>query len=48
WVVERTLAWFARFRRIAVRYERRADIFTAFHQIAASLICWRFVQRWFC
>ncbi|MFC7335480.1 IS5 family transposase, partial [Rhodocista pekingensis] len=31
WVVERTLAWFARFRRIAVRYERRADIFTAFH-----------------
>ena len=48
WVVERTLAWFARFRRIAVRYERRADIFTAFHHIAASLICWRFVQRWFC
>ncbi|WP_451991450.1 IS5 family transposase [Azospirillum argentinense] len=48
WVVERTLAWFARVRRIAVRYERRADIFTAFHHIAASLICWRFVQRWFC
>nr|WP_247897186.1 IS5-like element ISAzba7 family transposase [Azospirillum argentinense] len=48
WVVERTLAWFARFRRIAVRYERRADIFTAFHHIAASIICWRFVQRWFC
>ncbi len=47
WVVERTPAWFARFRRIAVRYERRADIFTAFH-IAASLICWRFAQRWFC
>jgi transposase len=21
WVVERTLAWFARFRRLAVRYE---------------------------
>ncbi|AWJ90481.1 IS5/IS1182 family transposase (plasmid) [Azospirillum baldaniorum] len=48
WVVERTLAWFARFRRLALRYERRADIFTAFHNIAASLICWRFVQRWFC
>jgi IS5 family transposase len=31
WVVERTLAWFARF-----------------HHIAASLICWRFVQKWFC
>ncbi len=48
WVVERTLAWFARFRRLAVRYERRADIFSAFHHIAASLICWRFVQKWFC
>jgi len=47
WVVERTLAWFARYRRIAVRYERRADIFEAFHHLAASLICWRFVQR-FC
>ncbi|KAA1055022.1 Mobile element protein [Azospirillum argentinense] len=23
-------------------------MFTAFHNIAASLICWRFVQRWFC
>ncbi|MBP2316436.1 hypothetical protein J2852_006300, partial [Azospirillum soli] len=27
---------------------RRADIFSAFHHIAASLICWRFVQKWFC
>jgi transposase len=47
WVVERTLAWFARYRRIAIRYERRTDIFEAFHHLAASLICWRFVQR-FC
>ncbi len=34
WVVERTLAWFARFRRLTVRYERRADIFEAFHRLA--------------
>jgi transposase len=47
WVVERTLAWFSRFRRLTTRYERRADIFEAFHHLAASLICWRFVQR-FC
>jgi IS5 family transposase len=47
WVIERTLAWFSRFRRLTVRYERRADIFEAFHHLAASLICWRFVQR-FC
>jgi len=46
-VVERSLAWFARYRRIVVRYERRDDIFEAFHHLAASLICWRFVQR-FC
>jgi IS5 family transposase len=48
WVVERTLAWFARFRRLAVRYERRADIFRAFHDLAAALICLRFAERWFC
>lgn len=48
WVVERTLAWFARFRRLAVRYERRADIFEAFHHLAAVLITFRFVERWFC
>ena len=48
WVVERTLAWFSRFRRLTVRYERRSDIFEAFHHLAAALICWRFVQRWFC
>jgi transposase len=46
-VVERTLAWFARYRRIAARYERRADIFEAFHHLAASLICWRFAHRFF-
>jgi transposase len=47
WVIERTLAWFSRFRRLTVRYERRIDIFEAFHHLAAALICWRFVQR-FC
>jgi len=48
WVVERTLAWFGRYRRLAVRYERRADIFAAFHHFAAALTCLRFVERWFC
>jgi transposase len=48
WIVERTLAWFARFRRLAVRYERRADICEAFHHLAAAVICARFVERWFC
>jgi transposase len=48
WVVERTLAWFAQFRRLAVRYERRSDIHLAFSTLAAALIVWRFIERWFC
>ncbi len=48
WVVERTLAWFARFRRLTVRYERRLNILLGFHLLAAALICLRFVERWSC
>jgi transposase len=48
WVIERTLAWFSRFRRLAIRYERRADIHEAFLCLAATLICWSFVQTWCC
>ena len=47
-VVERTLAWFSQFRRLAIRYERRADIHAAFLTLASAIIAWRFVQRWFC
>jgi transposase len=36
WVVERTLAWFARFRRLTVRYERRLDILYALHFLAVN------------
>jgi transposase len=48
WVVERTFAWVARLRRLVVRYEQRADLFEAFHHLAAAMICCRFVERWFC
>ncbi len=47
WVVERTLAWLNRFRRLKVRYERRADIHQAFLTLGCALICWHFVNR-FC
>jgi IS5 family transposase len=47
WTVERTLAWFARFRRLTVRYERRLDILLGFHLLAAALITLGFVRRWF-
>jgi transposase len=45
WVIERPLAWFARFRRLAVRHERRLEILLAFHLLAAGLICLRFAMR---
>lgn len=47
WVVERTFAWFAQFRRLAVRYERRADIHLAFTKLTAALICMNQIRR-FC
>lgn len=39
WVVERTFAWIRQFRRLTVRYERRADVHLAFLKLAACLIC---------
>lgn len=41
WVVERTLAWLNRFRRLTVRYERRADIHHAFLILGRALICFK-------
>jgi len=43
WVVERTFAWLNQFRRLRVRYERRADIHEAFLALGCILICWRFL-----
>ena len=45
WVVERTLSWINRFRRLKVRYERRDDIHQAFLDLGCALICWRYLQR---
>ena len=41
WKVERSLAWLLANRRLTVRYERRADLLTAFLQLACALICAR-------
>lgn len=46
--VERTLSWLSEFRRLVIRYERRADIHKAFLILACAMICWKFIQRWFC
>jgi transposase len=44
WVVERTFAWLNQFRRLRVRYEKRADIHEAFLSLGCALICWRFLR----
>jgi transposase len=41
WVVERTLSWLHQYRRLRVRYERRADIHEAFLTIGCCLICFK-------
>jgi len=43
WVVERTFAWLNQFRRLRVRYEKRADFHEAFLSLACALICWHFL-----
>jgi transposase len=47
WVVERTLAWLNRFRRLTIRYERRADIHDAFLTLGCSLICFNALEKGF-
>ena len=44
WVVERTLAWLAKYRRLAIRYERRDDIHEAFLHLGCSLICFNYLS----
>ena len=43
WVVERSFAWLNQFRRLRLRYEKRADIHKAFLALGCTLICWRFL-----
>ena len=45
WVVERTFAWLNQFRRLRVRYEKRADIHEAFLSLGCALICWQFLRK---
>lgn len=48
WVVERTISWLHQFRRLRVRYERRADIHQAFLTLGCILICFRTLDTAFC
>jgi transposase len=41
WVIERSLSWLMRYRRLIRRYDRLAEHFQAFVDIACTLICYR-------
>ncbi len=45
WVVERTLAWLARFHRLHSAHERRADIHKAFVLLGRAPICLNQIKR---
>jgi transposase len=45
WVIERTFSWLHNHRRLARRYDRRADIHQAFLTIGCALICDRHLKR---
>jgi len=48
WVVERSLSWLHQFRRLRVRYERRADIHEALLSLACALVCWNQLNHGYC
>ena len=45
WVIERTHAWYAQFRRLRVCYEKTQLSTLAFHLVATILIVWNTIQR---
>jgi transposase len=47
WVVERTFAWLHQFKRLLVRYDRRAEIHEAFLAIGCCLVCFKRLRNSF-
>lgn len=45
WVIERSIAWLFGYRRLTIRYERKASHFRAFLTLAASLTCYKKLAR---
>ena len=45
WVVERTFAHLHQFKRLLVRYERRAEMHEAMLALGCCLICFRRLRR---
>ena len=39
--IERTFAWLSSMRRLAIRWERRDDLYLAFLLLGCAIVCWR-------
>jgi transposase len=44
-VIERTIAWLFGYRRLSIRYERKANHFAAFLTLAATLTCYKRIAK---
>jgi transposase len=44
WVIERTFAWLARYRRLTIRYERLPAMHQAFLHLGCAMICLKFLR----
>ncbi|WAL69651.1 IS5 family transposase [Amycolatopsis cynarae] len=45
WVIERTIAWLTGYRRLTIRYERKATHFLAFLTLGATLTCFKKLHK---
>jgi len=43
--MEHTFAWLNHFRRLRVRYDKRADIHEALFSFGSALICWQSLRK---
>jgi transposase len=48
WVVERTISWFHRARKLRLRTDWRDDIHEALMSLCSSMICWNILVNSFC
>jgi putative transposase len=47
WIVELTHSWLNRFRKLLVRYEKKACSYEALVHLALAIICWRKINNGF-
>jgi transposase len=45
WVIERAISWLTGYRRLTIRYERKASHLLAFHTLAAALTCYKKLRK---